>query len=388
MLKKILVISGESSGDLLALELIRKLRSKQNDLFIAAMGGNHLANVVDEVIVDSTHLGVVGFLEVLTHFNLIRAAFKKIKNFISEQKPILIILIDYPGFNLRIAQFAKKNGIKVLYYVSPQIWAWKYGRIKLIKQCVDHMAVLFPFEEKIYQKEQVPVTFVGHPLAEIVKPNQSKEECYNTWQLDSKQPIISLFPGSRKLELKRLLPVVIKTARKIKQNIQHAQFLLCLNERNKDLLQQELQHLEAVFLKLNIKPIFNQTYNALSISDAAIAASGTVTLEIALSKVPLVIIYKVALLSAIFVKIVLKIPYIGLCNIVAEELVARELLQYQATPNNIANEVLALLQNHNYRNNILNKLTGIRDKLASENAAEKTAGLVLEMLVEPLKLPF
>jgi lipid-A-disaccharide synthase len=362
----IFISTGEASGDLIAGKLITSLLKKDPQLKITAMGSQHVKNAGAELFLDSNELAVIGFWEILARFQDIRQAMKKIKQFFKTNKPDLLILVDYPGFNLHLARIAKKAGIRVFFYVSPQIWAWRYGRIKKIKRYVDHMAVLFPFEEKIYQKEQVPVTFVGHPLMTKHSFTLSKEEIYQQLQLDANRPIIAVLPGSRSQEIKSLLPVFVEAVALIKQKIPNAQFILPLASNLK------IQEVTP-YLTKDIQVVENQTHHCLAVCDAAIAASGTVTLEIALAKVPLVIAYKVSWFTAALLFFLLKTKWVGLCNIAAEQEIGKEFLQFEAKAQNIATEIIQLLQNQVYRNQKMQQLQKLQDQITVEDPSDKAA---------------
>ncbi len=369
----IFISAGEASGDLLASDLTQALLKQQSNLLISGMGGQLMQQAGVNIIQDGNEVALVGVIEIIKHLKTLRRVFNKIKNHLAATQPDLVILVDFPGFNLRLAKIAKAMGIKVLYFVSPQIWAWHYGRIKKIKQYVDHMAVLFQFEETLYQKENMPVSFVGHPLMQLVKKTASKEQLYQQYQLNPAQPIVALFPGSRCTEIERLLPIIRDTLPLIQARLPQTQFILPLaNSLSIETLQP--------WLTPEMRIIENNTYNILQVCDAAIAASGTVTLEIALSRVPLVITYKLSKLTHLLSKLVVKVKNIGLCNIVAQEQVAKEFLQYRAKPSAIANETIKILTDHHYRQNILNKLDSIPSKLGDGHCANKTAALALRML--------
>lgn len=374
MTKHIFVSVGEASGDLLGSNLARTLLSHDPSLTIVGMGGTHMQQAGVELIEDISKMGVVGGLELIKHLKDIYHIKNKIKNYLKKTPPNLLVLIDYPGFNLYIASIAKQLDIKVLFYVSPQIWAWRYGRIKKIRRFVDHMAVLYRFEEALYTKEHIPVTFVGHPLKNIAKATLSKAACYTTLQLDPEKPLITLFPGSRKQEVEVLLPIILKTKMLIQQSLPHVQFALPIaSTLGKEYFKHKLPD--------DITIIENNTYNLLSITDAAIAVSGTATLEIGLMNVPLLVIYKINPISYwLALCIIRKKPQLGLCNIIAQTQVAKEFIQYDATPENIANETLKLLQDKSYRADIQHKLQRIKDELGEGDPAENVAAVVLNML--------
>ena len=374
--KTALIIAGEPSGDLLGAHLAKSLKTLDPTIRLAGMGGKHMRNADVEVFINAENLAIIGFLEILWNFNALCQAMHTLKRYLKKTPPDLIIFIDYPGFNLHMAKEAKKVGIKVLYYVSPQVWAWRYKRIKKIKKYVDHMAVLFDFEKLIYQRENIPVSFVGHPLAntEALTTPLSRMEICKQLNIDPNKPIVALFPGSRKQEINKLLPIMLQAAKLIQIKIlSNVQFILPLA------LNLDPEKIR-VFLPSEIKVIYDNVPQALTIAHAAVAASGTITLEIALQKVPLIIIYKVSPLTFWFAKKLVRVSFVGLCNLVAQECVAVELLQQAATPQAIANEVFELLNNNNYRQSIIKKLACIRSQLNRGNTAKNAAKIAYNLI--------
>lgn len=362
-MKNILIITGETSGDQHGAKLVRSLNQLRSDLNFYAVGGDALRKENVNILVDNKDMGVVGAIEILAHFGAIFKAWQWVRKFIKEQKPDLVILIDYPGFNLHMAKFAKKKGIKVVYYISPQVWAWKQYRVKTIRKYVDQMLVIFPFEESFYQQHQVPVTYVGHPLAEQVIPKLNKTETLEKFNLPINTTIIGLLPGSRKGEVKRLLPTLIQTAEKLNTTQANLTFVLPLAP--------SLHHSDIQpYLKnssVTIHVIENHFYEVMQLCQAAIVTSGTATLETALLGVPMAIIYKMANSTYQIIKRIIKIPYIGLCNIVAGRHVVKEFIQQDANAENLAHEVIELINNQNYRNQMLNDLTEVKIKLGTQN---------------------
>lgn len=371
--QKILIVAGEASGDLLGAHLAKAILALEPNTTLIGMGGPQMQSAGVNIIIDANKLAVVGVWEILKHLGDIRSAMRTLKQLFKTDPPDLVIFIDYPGFNLRMAKQAKRSGIKVLYYVSPQIWAWRYGRIKKIKKYIDRMAVLFAFEEKLYQKENMPVSFVGHPLVDIAIPTLTPNEVAIQLQLDTQKPIIALFPGSRHSEITRLMPVIVSAVELIKAQLPAAQFVLPLAS---SLSREDLRD----YLIPEIQVVENNTYNLLPLCNAAICASGTATLEIALQQVPLVIIYKVTPLSFWLGKRLIKTPFIGLCNIVAEEKVALELIQHDANATITAEEILRLITEPNHREKTLDKLAQVKLKLGGGGGSEKVARVALDML--------
>lgn len=371
----IYISAGESSGDLLGANLARALLQKRPDLKLTGMGGPHMQEAGVSIQFNAEKFAIIGIFEVIKHLPLIFLMFRAIKKYLSKTKPALIILIDFPDTHFRIMKMAKKLNIPVLYYVSPQIWAWRSSRIKQIQRYVDHMAVLFSFEEKIYQAAKVPVTFVGHPLSELAKPTLSKKEAYAFFHLNSDHPIVTLFPGSRHSEMEKHLSIIIESTRKISEKIPTTQFVLVLaNHFDEPKIR--------ALLPDNIKIIRNHLYDLLQITDAAIAVSGTVTLEIALMHVPLCIIYKMSAVSFWLAKKLIHVKNIGLCNIVAEKPVAKEFIQEHAKPVLIADEILHLLSDNHYHDQITTEFEKLKTKIsvANHNASEMVADIALGLL--------
>ena len=373
--KTIFISAGESSGDLLGADLARALYHTNPSLKLIGMGGKRMQEAGVDVVFDSKPLSVVGALEVIRHLPKILSTLHRIKKYLRNTKPGLIILIDFPDTHFRIMKYAKKLGIPVLYYVSPQIWAWRSGRIKQIKKYVDHMAVLFSFEEKIYHDANIPVTFVGHPLTQIAKPSLSREASYAFFNLDAQHPIIALFPGSRYSEMQNHLSVIIESTQEIAKKIPDAQFVLVLADHfdESDIRKK---------IPASIKIIRQHLYDLLQITDAAIAVSGTVTLEIALMQVPLCIIYKMSAFSFWVAKKFIHLKQIGLCNIVLEKRVVKEFIQDNANAQLISAEIVKLISDQPYRNQMQTDLSEINNKISiePEKSSDEVARIVRELL--------
>jgi len=372
-----MIIAGEASGDMHAGKLITAVKSKNDNIEFYGIGAENMRTAGAEVLVDSKEMAVVGLVEIWSHRKVIFGALNKMRNAITEDPPDLLLLVDYPEFNLRLAKHAKQCGVKVLFYISPQVWAWRQYRVKKIKRLVDMMAVVFPFEEAFYLKHNVPVRFVGHPLVNEVKPGADKKSLRNEFGLDDKLPVIGLLPGSRKSEIKRLLEIILESAKSTRRTSKGAQFILPLADT---LIEQDLQPLLKNYSELNILIVKNRPYDVIYCCDVVLTVSGTVTLEVALLKTPMVIINKLAWLTYIIVKKLMRIDYIGLCNIVANKPIAPELIQYDATPGKISEQILKLLSNDKVRNNMINELSQVEAMLGGEGGIENIASLTLEML--------
>jgi len=373
-----MIVAGEASGDLHGSNLVKEALRKNPGLSFFGMGGPKMREAGVTTLIDSSEMAVVGLIEVISHFPVIYRAFSTLKKIIRTDPPDLLILIDYPDFNLHLAKVAKSAGVRVLYYISPQIWAWRVGRVKKIAKLVDRMAVVFPFEVPFYEKGGVPVTFVGHPLVDIVHPTMTRAEAQASFGLDPAKRTVGLFPGSRKGEIRNLSATILEAATLLKKHFPDLQFILPLASSltNEDL---------APFLKsssLDIRVIEEKVYDVMQVCDAIITVSGTVTLEAALMGAPMVIIYRVSPLTYAVGKRLIKVDHIGICNIVAGERVVRELIQDDAEPAWIAAEIARILTDNDYAQEMRAKLAGIRAKLGSSGASERAARLAEDLIAQ------
>ena len=371
-----MIITGEASGDLHGAHLVTEVFKLDPGIQLSGIGGRHMRGAGVEILADAAKLAVVGLVEVLVHYRVIKSVLEQMRTRLRSDPPDLLILIDYPDFNLRLAKTAKQCHIKVLYYIGPQIWEWRQGRVKIIEQRVDMMAVVFPFEAEFYRRHNIPVRFVGHPLVDSVPTNVDRDTKACQLGLSSDQPIIGLFPGSRKSEIKRLLPILVQTAKLLGKDKPDLLFVLPLAST----LDAKIVQPYLVDSGLDIKLIADHSIDVIQACDAIITVSGTVTLEIALIGTPMVIINKVFLLTYLIVSRMLKIDHIGMCNIIANERIVPELIQHMATPKRIAHEVDKILDNKNYALSMRNKLGGIRKKLGEGGGSKNIAKLVMDML--------
>jgi lipid-A-disaccharide synthase len=373
--RRIMIVAGEASGDIYGADLVLEALKLNPDLSFSGIGGARMREAGVETLVDSSDMAVVGLIEVVKHFDVIAAAFRKLKHIILNDAPDLLILIDYPGFNLRLAKVAKKAGVKVLYYISPQIWAWRQGRVRKIARLVDHMAVILPFEAPFYEQAGVPVTFVGHPMLDLVTVTLDRSAAAASFNLDPSRKIVGLFPGSRRNEIERLLPVIIDSAAKLKEQFPDIQFILPLASTlaDSDILPlMSTANLDVIITR-------DRIHDMIRACDAVISVSGTVTLEIALVGTPMVIIYKLSPLTYQLAKRLVKVPNIGLCNIVAGETVVQELIQDQANSEAIAAEIGKLLNDTEYHAKVVRKLGDIHSRLGNGGASLRVANLALKL---------
>lgn len=373
----VLLSAGEASGDRHAADLFTALKALVPDVRGIGMGGAAMREAGVEIRCDSSGIGVIGLVEIAKHYGEIRRALALMQTLAREEKPDLLICVDYKEFNFRLAKAAKASGVRVLFYVSPQVWAWRPGRVKTYGRIVDHMAVIFPFEVPFYEAHQVPVTYVGHPLAGKVRPTLGLRAAREKYGLDGAAPVIGLLPGSRANEIKRLFPVILKSARRLAQDFAGARFLLFQAPSVADA---DIQgRLEAA--GLDIRVIQGQDYDALQCCDAVITVSGTATLEVALVGVPMVIVYRLSPLSYWLGRLLVSIPHIGLPNILAGRGIVREFIQHEANPANIAAEIGKILREPEYAEGIRRALAEVRERLGGRNGSQELARLAAEMLV-------
>lgn len=373
--KRIMIIAGEASGDNHAAKLVERVHKENSNLEFYGIGGASMRKAGVEILIDSAEIAVVGLVEVLAHRKVIFGALNQMRELLRNDPPDLLILTDYPDFNLRLAKTAKQCGVKVLYYISPQVWAWRQGRVKKIRELVDLMAVVFPFEEDFYKKHDVPVHFVGHPLLGEVTASKDKTELVKDFSLDPDKRVVGLFPGSRQSEVKRLLPVILESALQLQQSRNDIQFVLPVAST----LNAADIHAQVSQCPISITIIEQRPYDVIEVCDAIISVSGTVTLEIALLEKPMVIINKIAWLSYLIVKQLLKIDNIGLCNIIAGMNIVPELIQKDATPDKIKTEINKILDDEDYAQNMRRDLSKIKGLLEGKNAI-KLERLVIDML--------
>jgi len=375
---KVMISVGEASGDLHGASVATALRNIQPGIKLLGMGGQAMRSAGVEIVHDIADLGVIGFVEVIKNLPRLFKLRDSLVELMAAERPDVLVVIDYPDFNMRLAEKAKRLGIPVVSYISPSAWAWRKGRAKNVAKLVNRLAAIFPFEADVYREAGANVTFVGHPLLDIVQPCLTKTEAYNFFKAKSDQPIVLLLPGSRNQEINTLLPVMLEAGEKIVEQVPDCQFFLPVASTiSREMLQNILSQYK---LKVNLTNEY--TYDLMAIADSAIAASGTVTLEAALLKLPSVVIYKLAALTYLLGKFLVKIPHFSLPNIIAGRQIIPELLQDQANAANIAQEVLAMLQNDTEKKRLQQDLAEVRHKLGDVGAVERVAQVILEVAQE------
>ena len=372
----IMFSAGESSGDQHAAHMFLEIQKQLPSVKGLGMGSKKMQQAGIDIRFDSSGIAVIGLVEVLKHYGEIRAALKLMQNLIVAERPDLLVCVDYKEFNLKLARFAKKNGIKVLFYVSPQVWAWRPGRVLTYGKAIDMMAVIFPFETAYYEAENVPVRYVGHPSVDKVHPLRSKAEDMIQFSLQANKPVVGILPGSRVNEIKRMLPVMLAAAEKLTLSHQGIQFLLPQADSISDELLQEYLNNKSI----NINVIKHQPYDVIQCCDAIMTTSGTASLEIALLQVPMVIAYKLSAITYFLGKYLVNTKFIGLPNIVAEKSIVKELIQHDVTVEKLATEVSKILDDDKYRKMMLRELAVVKDKLGTGGGSKNMADLALKML--------
>ena len=370
---KYYLIAGEASGDLHGANLMKALRVKDAQASFRFWGGDLMANIAGKPVKHYRELAFMGFLEVALNLKTIFRNIKDCKNDIEAFKPDAIIFIDYPGFNMRIAKWAKKKGYNTQYYISPQIWAWKEGRIKSIKRDVDEMYVILPFEKEFYEvKHNFPVHFVGHPLIDAIADRKPKVplDFKKENGLDDR-PIIALLPGSRKQEISKMLEVMLSVV----SDFEAYQFVIA------GAPSQEESFYEPFRKKSNVHLLLNKTYDLLSISQAALVTSGTATLETALFKVPEVVCYKGSRVSYEIAKRIINLKYISLVNLILDKEVVTELIQTDFNKKRLKEELEKILD-HKNRERLFLDYFELEKKLGGKGASEKTANLIIDSLTQ------
>jgi len=374
--KKILMVAGEVSGDLHGAHLMKAILRIDPEVQFFGVGGDHLERMGMKLLYHSQSLSVVGITEVLFKIRSLLKALQGLKQSLDRERPDLVILIDFPDFNLRLAKIAHQKGIPILYYISPQVWAWRPKRVKLIAQWVKKMVVLFSFEVPFYEAAGVDVEWVGHPLLDIVKPTLSKEVAFQRFGLDPKRKAIALLPGSRMHEVKRLLPPLLASAQLLEKEIPDLQFVIPLASG----IHQRLLSPWMRDIFVPVKVVEGWTYEVMNLSELLITASGTATLEAAILRKPMIIVYKVSFFSYWIGRALIQVDHIGLVNLVAGKEIVPELIQKDVNPQRITEEALCILRDPILRGRMTESMAGVRESLGEPGAAQRAAGIVMSLL--------
>ena len=395
MEKKIILVCGEPSGDLQAGLLIAKIKEIEPQTQVLAMGGDFLRRAGARVFQDIRGLSVLGFFDALKKIGEFKRLMRTVLAKIEEVKPDAVILVDFSGFNLRLARKINpvrgrtpeasdgclrqpaSNGVnkrfKTIYYISPQVWASRRGRVETIKKYIDKMLVIFEFEKEFYAQFGIEAEFTGHPLLDIVHPSMNKEDFLKSFGLGENSPIFSLLPGSRVAEIKNILPIMLESAKLIQEKIPAAQFIIS-KAGNID------KNVYALILsryKLKIKLIESRQYDCLNAADFVLVCSGTATLETAIMRKPNVIIYKMGLLNYLLYRPLVKIPFIGMENIVAGRMLAPEFIQFRARPSLIADKILEIFNDKNKLEELKKDFAALKEKLGPPGAPSRAAQSII-----------
>jgi len=371
-----MIITGESSGDHHGAPVVRALQAIDPSLVAYGIGGDELQRAGMTLLYHARSLAVVGILEVVAQAPHILKAYRAVTRELRRSPPDLLLLIDYPDFNLRIARVAKQQGIPVLYYISPQIWAWRSGRAAQIARRVDAMAVVFPFEVPLYEKVGLAVRFVGHPLLDRPELHRPAPDARASLGLCQSRPAIALLPGSRAMEVRRLLPSMLAAAGLIREASPGAQFAVAVAPGIDAGAVQQM----AAGCGADVRIYPGRFYDVLAACDLAVVASGTATLETAIMGKPMVIVYRVAPLSYAVGKRMIKVPWIGLANLVAGRQIVPELIQGRATPEAIAQEVTGMLGDRSRMESMAAQLRAVRQALGEPGAAQRVARMACELI--------
>ncbi len=369
-----MIVSGEASGDLHGAHLVSAMKEIEPEISFCGMGGKYLLRQGVDILVDAAKMAVVGLVEVLTHLMDIRAAWKSLVNELRNNPPDLLILIDYPDFNLLLAAKAKKLGVPIFYYISPQVWAWRSGRVKKIGRLVDRMAVILPFEKEFYRKKGVEVDYAGHPLMDSVKTTMTRQDFCRIHRLDSDRVIVGLLPGSRKKELRAMLPVFLDAADKLRQTHPDITFLLPLAPT---LSLDDLRDCGVDTFPEDVRVISENRYDLMASCDCVMAASGTVTLELAILDVPMVVSYKMSPLTWFVGNLLVDVDYGSLVNLVAGGEIVPELMQHDSTPEKIKAAIDDIWPGKPERKAMLEGLAEVRTLLGEKGASERAAKIAL-----------
>ncbi len=368
------IVAGEASGDMYGAEVARALKKKFSGARIFGLGGDRMREAGVELVGDISHTAVVGPFEAVGYFGTLYGVFRKLAERMESAAPEAVVLIDFPDFNLRLAGRARAEGIPVVYYISPQVWAWREGRVRQIRDVVDKMLVILPFEEAIYRRVGVDVEFVGHPLLDMVHARMSKGVFLTKYRLDGGKPIVAILPGSRRKELRFILPTLCRAVDLILNEKPEAQFVLPVAAGL------DVDFVGRFVGSRPIRLITGDTYDAIRYSRAAIVASGTATLETALLGTPEVIVYRIGRATWLLGKFLLRVRMFGLVNIILGEEVVPELYQDKMTPENVSRMTLKLMDDVWTQSQIRGNYEKLRRQLGRGNVAEKVAEAVYEVV--------
>ena len=367
-----MIIAGEASGDLHGSGVVRELKKANPSIEIFGVGGDRMKQEGMQLIYHVNELGFMGFAEVIKHLPVIRSMKNALATVLRHKKPDVVLLIDYPGFNLRFAEIAKRSGAKVVYYISPQVWAWHRSRVKKMRGIVDKMLVLLPFEVDLYLKEGIDAEFVGHPLLEVLKSDLDRKAFGKKYGLGADKKVLALLPGSRMQEIEKIFPEMLGAARIIARDA-GMEVVLAVAPT----LQEE--YFKTFFDLTGVRIAKNAAYDVMQNADFALVTSGTATLETGLFGTPMVVVYKTSWPTYLIGRMLIRLKNIGLVNIVAGKQIVPEFIQHRATASIMAHEVLRLLSDNEAMLTMKKELSAVRGKLGEFGASARVAQRILHM---------
>ncbi|MCE5334881.1 MAG: lipid-A-disaccharide synthase [Desulfobacteraceae bacterium] len=367
------ISAGEASGDLHGSYLARAIRSMAPDVGLSCLGGRLLGGAGAELVVDNGNISVVGASEVLAHVREIYRSWRKIALHLRRTRPELVILIDFPDFNFLLGRYAKRLGCRVMYYISPQIWAWREGRVKTMRKMADSIAVILPFEKRFYADRGVPVHYVGHPLIDVIGSLPDRAECRKRYAGSGGGPVIGILPGSRRSEVKLLFSILMDSAQRLSKTFPDAEFVIPVAP---SLDPRDISRRAAEW-RLNARIVENDTHGAIRASDLLIAVSGTVTLEAAILETPMIIVNRVSRLSGEIGKRLIRVKHAGLPNLIAGREIVPEFIQDAARPDLIGDAATVLLKSPELLEAQRSELRRVREGLGEPGIAERVARIAL-----------
>ncbi len=373
----LLIVAGERSGDVYGAELAKQLRARLDAIDIFGCGGDAMRQAGVETTIDAHTVSLAGIVEVITGLPRVYRAFHTLLDEVDRRKPHLAVLIDFPDFNLRLARKLKQRGIPVVYFVSPQVWAWRKGRLKQMKAIITKMICIFDFEEAMYREAGIPVEYVGHPLVDLAKPRMTREEFYGKAGLSLSLPTVALLPGSRQKEVAHNLPPLLAAAARLAGKRQ-MQFVVPIAP-TLDVGWMESMIRKSATRRVTVRTVAHATDDVLEHTDIAVVASGTATLEAALHGRPMVVVYRVSPLTWLVGKLLVDVPYYSIVNLLAAKPLVAELMQSKFNPSNVSSQVEYLLDHHEARDNMRRELRALRERLGPSGAIARAAEAVIQV---------
>ena len=372
MVQRVMIIAGEASGDLHGSGVVRELKRLSPAVDVYGVGGDKMKREGMDLIYHINELGFMGFVEVLKHLPFIKTMEHTLEQIVKFKRPDVLVLIDYPGFNLRFARIAKRYDVKIVYYISPQVWAWHRSRVKKIRFLVDKMLVIFPFEVDFYRAEGIDAEFVGHPLLEVLESKLDRKNFCKRFSLDEQKLIIALLPGSRKQEIDSIFPEMLAAARMISLQ-KSVEIVVCIAPTLEE------EYFRALYNLKGVHCIKGLTYEVMANVDFAFVTSGTATLETACFGTPMFVVYKTSWLTYLIGRALVHVKNIGLVNIVAGKMIAPEFIQHRAAAKKMAKSALSLLNNEGQLADMKAELSKVKVMLGLAGASERVAERILQM---------